>query len=101
MGSRAWIRIGGRLVRGSDSHSQLEHILDHRDMDPQYVTVDQMAEITDTMVSLRDAMLGLRQRIDGHQACNAPIPGPTRLADPNLVRGARLYTGTLYRIFFL
>ena len=31
--------------------------------------------------------------------CHAPIPGPTRLADPNRVRGARLYTGTLYRFF--
>ena len=32
--------------------------------------------------------------------CHTPIPGPTRLADPNLVRGARLRTGTLYLIFF-
>ena len=24
----------------------VEHISDHRDMDPQYVTVDQLAEIT-------------------------------------------------------
>ena len=32
--------------------------------------------------------------------CHAPNPGPTRLADPNLVRGARLRTGTLYLIFF-
>ncbi|KAL6322781.1 hypothetical protein AAG906_019050 [Vitis piasezkii] len=31
---RAWIRIGGRLGRGSDSHSQLEQIPYHRDMDP-------------------------------------------------------------------
>ena len=29
-------------------------------------------------------------------SCHTPIPGPTRMADPNLVRGARLYTGTLY-----
>ena len=28
--------------------------------------------------------------------CHTPIPGPTRLADPNRVRGARTYTGTLY-----
>ena len=28
------------------------------------------------------------------------IPGPTRLADPNRVRGARPYTGNLYLIFF-
>ena len=33
--------------------------------------------------------------------CHAPIPGPTRLADSNRVRGARLKTGTLYLIFFL
>ena len=32
--------------------------------------------------------------------CHAPIPGPTRLADPNRARGARPYTGTLYLIFF-
>ncbi|RVW26178.1 hypothetical protein CK203_107503 [Vitis vinifera] len=66
LGSRAWIQIGNRLVRGSDSPSQLEQIPDHRDMDPQYATVDQLAEITDTMASLRDAILGLGQRIDGH-----------------------------------
>ena len=33
-------------------------------------------------------------------ACHTPIPGPTRLADPNRFRGARTYTGTLYLIFF-
>ena len=32
--------------------------------------------------------------------CHTPIPVPTRLADPNRVRGARLYTGTLYLFFF-
>ena len=32
--------------------------------------------------------------------CHTPIPGPTRLVDPNRVRGARPYTGTLYLIFF-
>ena len=32
--------------------------------------------------------------------CHAPNPGPTRLEDPNRVRGARLKTGTLYLIFF-
>ena len=31
---------------------------------------------------------------------HTPIPGPTRLADPNRFRGARPYTGTLYLIFF-
>ena len=77
LGSRAWIRIGDRLVRGSDSPSQLEQIPNHRDMDPQYATVDQLAEITDTMASFRDAILGLGQRIDGHQAQPLPIPGST------------------------
>ena len=46
-------------------------------MDPQYATVDQLAEITDTMASLRDAILGLGQRIDGHQAQSLPILGST------------------------
>ena len=46
-------------------------------MDPQYATVDQLTEITDTMASLRDAILGLGQRIDGHQAPPAQIPGST------------------------
>ena len=73
-GSRAWIRIGDRLVRGLDPHSQLEQIPDHRDMDPQYTTVDQLA---DTMASLRDAILGLGQRIDGHQTQPLLIMGST------------------------
>ena len=77
LGSRAWIRIGGRLVRNSDPHSQLEQTSNHRDMDSQYATVEQLAEITDTMVSLRDAILGLGQRIDGHQARPLPISGST------------------------
>ena len=34
------------------------------------------------------------------RTCHAPISGPTRLVDPNRVRGARLRTGTLYLIFF-
>ena len=36
-----------------------------------------------------------------YNPCHTPIPGPTRLADPNRVRSARLRTGTLYLIFFL
>ena len=58
-------------------HTELEQILDHRDMDPQYATVDQLAEINDTLASLRDAILGLGQRIDGHQAQPLPISGST------------------------
>ena len=77
LGSRAWIRIGGRLVRDSDSDSQLEQTSNHRDMDSQYATVDQLAEITDTMASPWDAILGLGQRIDGHQAQPLPISGST------------------------
>ena len=46
-------------------------------MDPQYATIDQLAEITDTMVLLRDTILGLGQRIDGHQAQPVPIQGST------------------------
>ena len=46
-------------------------------MDPQYATVDQLAEITDTMASLRDAILGPGQRIDGHHAQPLPISGRT------------------------
>ena len=64
--SRAWTRIRGRLVKGSDPHSQLEQTSDHRDMDPQYYIVDQLVEITDTMATLQDAISGLGQRIDGH-----------------------------------
>ena len=32
--------------------------------------------------------------------CHILIPDPTRFADPNRVRGARPYTGTLDLIFF-
>ena len=46
-------------------------------MDPQYATIDQLVEITDTMASLRDAILGLGQRIDGYQAQPLLIPGST------------------------
>ena len=77
LSSRAWIRIRGRLVRDSNPHRQLEQTSNHRDKDSQYVTVDQLVEITDTMVSLRDAILGLGQRIDGHQAQPLPISGST------------------------
>ena len=73
LGSRAWIQIGGRLVRDSDPHSQLEQT----SMDSQYATVDKLAEITNTMASLWDAILGLEQRIDGHQAQPLPISGST------------------------
>ncbi|KAL6312909.1 hypothetical protein AAG906_016055 [Vitis piasezkii] len=72
----SWIRVKGRLVRGSDQYSQSGHTSVQRDMDPQYATVDQLAEITDTMASLRDAILGLGQRIDGHQA--PPLRDDTR-----------------------
>ena len=75
--SRAWTRIRGRLVKGSDPHSQLEQTSDHRDMDPQYATVDQSVEITDTMATLRDAILGLGHMTDGHQAQPLPISGST------------------------
>ena len=54
-------------MRESNQYIQIGQPSVHKDMDPQYATVDQLAEITDTMVSLKDAILGLRQRIDGHQ----------------------------------
>ena len=66
------------MVKGSNPHSQLEQTSDHRDMDPQYATVDQLVEITDTMTALRDAILRLGQRIDGHQTQPLPISGSTR-----------------------
>ncbi|RVX16108.1 hypothetical protein CK203_014440 [Vitis vinifera] len=53
------IRVGERLARGSDQYNQIRQPSVHRDMDPQYATVDQLVEITDTMASLRDAILGL------------------------------------------
>ena len=34
-------------------------------------------------------------------SCHTLIPGLTRMADSNWVRGARLYTGTLIDLFFL
>ena len=48
-------------------------------MDPQYATVNQLTEITDTMASLRDAILGLGQRIDGHQGQPLRVPGSISL----------------------
>ena len=47
------------MVRGLDPHSQLGQTSDHRDIDPQYATVDQLDEITDTMATLQDVVLGL------------------------------------------
>ena len=32
-------------------------------------------------------------------SCHTPIPGPTRMSDPNQVRGARPYTRTLYLLY--
>ena len=77
LGSRAYIRVGGRLVRGSDQYSQSGQTTVQRDMDPQYAIVDQLAEITYIMASLRDAILGLGQRIDRHQAPPILIQGTT------------------------
>ena len=39
--------------------------------------------------------------MDPRYMCHTPIPGPTRMANPNQVRDARLYTGTLIDLFFL
>ena len=46
-------------MRGLDWYNQIGQPLIHRDINPQYATIDQLAEITDTMASLRDAILGL------------------------------------------
>ena len=73
LGSRAWIRVGGRLVRGLDRYSHSRQTSIQRDMNLQYAIVDQLAKITDTMTSLRDVILGLGQRIDGNQAPPVPI----------------------------
>ena len=40
------------------------------------------------------------RKVFENTTCHAPIPCPTRLADPNRVRVARPYTGTLDLIFF-
>ena len=50
--------------------------------------------------SMHLADLGIRGVHRMGYVCHAPIPGPTGLADSNLVRGARTYTGTLYLNFF-
>ena len=51
-----------------------------------------MFESDKIMLTKNDAFVG--------KGCHTPIPGPTRLEDPNRVQGTRLYTGTLYLIFF-
>ena len=75
LGSRAWIRVGGKLVKGLDQYSHSGQTLVQRDRDPQYATIDQLGEITNTMASLKDAILGLGKRIDWHQAPPVPIQG--------------------------
>ena len=80
LGSRAWIRIGVRLVRDSDPHSQLEQTSNHRDMDSQYATVDQLAEITDTMASLWDWDRGLM----GIRPNHCQFRGAPRMTLPHL-----------------
>ena len=42
----------------------------------------------------------IKRRVCIDYRCHAPIPGPTRLANPNRFRGAKPYTGTLYLFFF-
>ena len=50
--------------------------------------------------TLEDAMRHLELEEDVLIVCHTPIPGSTRLADPNRFRGTRTYIGTLYLIFF-
>ncbi|KAL6340753.1 hypothetical protein AAG906_027898 [Vitis piasezkii] len=73
----SWIKVGGGLVKGLNQYSHSGQTSIQRDIDLQYATVDQLAEIIDTMASLRDPILGLGQRIDGHQAPPVPIHGTT------------------------
>ena len=42
----------------------------------------------------------VKRNVKRNILCHAPVPGPTRLADPNRFPGARLRTETLYLIFF-
>ena len=72
-------------------------------MDPQYATVDQLAEITDTMTSLRDAILELGQRIDGHQAQPLPISGSTDecLKHSSYTRVGSSFSHLFYRNFIV
>ena len=51
---------------------------------PQGATYRASAELSSVLIPGADPV------------CHAQIPGPTRLADPNRVRGARSYTATLY-----
>ncbi|KAL6340967.1 hypothetical protein AAG906_032079 [Vitis piasezkii] len=62
LGSQAWIKVGGRLVRGLDQNSQSEQTSVQRDMDAQY-----------TMVSLRDAILGLGRELMGTSPTNTDL----------------------------
>ena len=44
-------------------------------------------------------LMAIKREIDDAR-CHAPIPGPTRMTDPNRVRDVRPNTGTLNLIFF-
>ena len=52
----------------------------------------------------RKCRYGVDDHLTWKHPCHAPIPGSTRLANPNRFRGAKPYTGTpyiyIYIIFF-
>ena len=68
---------------------------------------DEASRLADERVSLllelgtcKNEMSSIRAEALKKKKCHTPLPGLTRLADPNRVRGARLYTVTLYLFFF-
>ena len=56
-----------------------------------------------TRIDVPEGQLANESKIilKNERPCHAPIPSPTRLADPNRVRGARPNTVTIYLFFFL
>ena len=70
-----------------------------QDMDSMVRTTMAIEREIEDARSIRDSGASYKRKED--QPCHTSIPGLTRLADPNRVRGTRLYTGTLYLFFFL
>ena len=63
------------------------------------IVEDPFPQVTPVNMVVTDLRVVLNAKND-ERFCHTPIPGPTRLADTNRVRGARPYNGTLYLIFF-
>ena len=104
---RRWI---GPNREASEAESSMECLAEecdalHGDLERQEAMVSQrdgvIAELRDEACTLwASGWLAFRRR---DAKCHAPIPGPTRLANPNWFRGAKPYTGTpcYLFIFFL